>query len=209
VEFLREAKHLYPDTIRIVLSGYTELQSVTDAINEGAVYRFLTKPWDDSQLRAFIEEAFRHKELADENRQLNLKIRTANQELATSNRQLQEVLIHKQQQIARGELSLNVVRDALHSLPIPIMGLDEDGLIAFMNRRVQRLFSTTLGLLGAEVAIALPALDALLASVPEGEYGLMPVDNHAYRVEWHRMGDHSTSRGRIVTFCLDEVSAWH
>jgi len=70
VEFLRQAKRLYPDTIRIVLSGYTELQSVTDAINEGAVYRFLTKPWVDAQLRSFIEEAFRHKELADENRQL-------------------------------------------------------------------------------------------------------------------------------------------
>src|SRR6185369_3349926 len=47
VEFLRRVKTLYPDTVRIVLSGYTELQSITDAINEGAIYKFLTKPWDD------------------------------------------------------------------------------------------------------------------------------------------------------------------
>ncbi|MBL0169084.1 MAG: hypothetical protein IPP85_19190 [Propionivibrio sp.] len=48
----------HPDTIRIVLSGYTELQSITDAINEGAIYKFLTKPWDDELIRANIAEAF-------------------------------------------------------------------------------------------------------------------------------------------------------
>jgi CheY-like chemotaxis protein len=58
VEFLRRVKTLYPDTVRIVLSGFTELQSVTDAVNEGAIYKFLTKPWDDDQLRAHILEAF-------------------------------------------------------------------------------------------------------------------------------------------------------
>ncbi len=62
VELLRRAKELYPDTIRLVLSGYTELQSITDAINEGAIYKFLAKPWDDEQLRAHLREAFALKE---------------------------------------------------------------------------------------------------------------------------------------------------
>ena len=92
VELLRRAKAICPETIRLVLSGYAELQPVTDAINDGTVYRFLTKPWDDEQLRSFINEAFHHKELADENRQLNLKILTADQQLATCRRQLQELL---------------------------------------------------------------------------------------------------------------------
>jgi len=59
VELLRRAKELYPDTVRIVLSGYTELQSITDAINEGAIYKFLTKPWDDEELRLQVRDAFR------------------------------------------------------------------------------------------------------------------------------------------------------
>ena len=50
-EFFSRVKDLHPDTMRIVLSGYTDLKSVTDAINQGAIYRFLTKPWDDEQLR--------------------------------------------------------------------------------------------------------------------------------------------------------------
>ena len=58
-EFLSRVKDLYPDTIRIVLSGYTDLKSVTDAINKGAIYKFLTKPWDDDQLRHNISQAFR------------------------------------------------------------------------------------------------------------------------------------------------------
>ncbi|GLZ89121.1 hypothetical protein Pres01_51720 [Metapseudomonas resinovorans] len=63
-EFLSRVKDLYPDTIRIVLSGYTDLKSVTDAINQGAIYKFLTKPWDDDQLRAVIAQAFLHHSLA-------------------------------------------------------------------------------------------------------------------------------------------------
>ncbi|MBS1198672.1 MAG: diguanylate cyclase protein, partial [Proteobacteria bacterium] len=66
VDFLRRVKILHPETVRLVLSGYTDLQTVTDAINEGAIYKFLTKPWDDNLLRATIKEAFRNKEKADE-----------------------------------------------------------------------------------------------------------------------------------------------
>ena len=63
-EFLSRVRQLYPDTIRIVLTGYTDLESVTSAINRGAIYKFLTKPWDDDQLREQLREAFR---MAQEN----------------------------------------------------------------------------------------------------------------------------------------------
>ncbi|GGX82273.1 hypothetical protein GCM10007160_07060 [Litchfieldella qijiaojingensis] len=62
--FFSRVKDLYPDTIRIVLSGYTDLQSVTEAINEGAIYKFLTKPWNDEQLRLDIKQAFQHYAMA-------------------------------------------------------------------------------------------------------------------------------------------------
>lgn len=57
-EFLSRVKEMYPETIRLVLSGYTELQSITEAINRGAIFKFLTKPWDDDLLREHIREAF-------------------------------------------------------------------------------------------------------------------------------------------------------
>lgn len=63
-EFLGRVRDLYPDTIRMVLSGYTDLATITDAINRGAIYRFLTKPWNDDELRAHIHDAFRAHERA-------------------------------------------------------------------------------------------------------------------------------------------------
>jgi len=59
-EFFGTVKQLYPDTVRIILSGYTDLRAVTDSINHGAVFKFLTKPWEDDLLREQIRDAFRH-----------------------------------------------------------------------------------------------------------------------------------------------------
>ncbi|GJI97688.1 two-component system response regulator [Duganella caerulea] len=59
-EFLSKVKEMYPETIRIILSGYTGLDAVIDSINRGAIYRFYTKPWDDTQLRDNIRLAFHH-----------------------------------------------------------------------------------------------------------------------------------------------------
>lgn len=58
-EFLGRVRDLYPDTIRLVLSGYTDVATITEAINRGAIYRFLTKPWNDEELREHIHAAFR------------------------------------------------------------------------------------------------------------------------------------------------------
>lgn len=57
-EFLSRVKKLYPETVRIVLSGFTDLATVTAAVNEGAIYKFLTKPWEDDALREDIRQAF-------------------------------------------------------------------------------------------------------------------------------------------------------
>lgn len=58
-EFFSRVRLLYPSTMRIVLTGYTEIDSVKAAINRGAIYKFLTKPWEDDELREQIREAFR------------------------------------------------------------------------------------------------------------------------------------------------------
>jgi DNA-binding NtrC family response regulator len=57
-EFLARVKQMYPAAVRMVLSGYTDLQSVTDAVNRGAIFKFLTKPWVDEELDEAVREAF-------------------------------------------------------------------------------------------------------------------------------------------------------
>ena len=70
-EFLARVSELYPDTVRMVLSGYNDLNTVTDSVNRGAIYKFLNKPWDDDLLRETIREAFRKSERENERRMTN------------------------------------------------------------------------------------------------------------------------------------------
>ncbi|MBT9491687.1 MAG: hypothetical protein IV107_04935, partial [Paucibacter sp.] len=155
VEFLRHAKELYPSTVRMVLSGYTELQSITDAINEGAIYKFLTKPWDDERLRDHVLEAFQSKELADENKRLSGVVNETNRELAQVNRRLQQLLQVQRERISREEVSLHVVRSLLESIPVPIIGGDINGMISYLNEQAEQLFVGQPTLVGRYVTEAL------------------------------------------------------
>jgi EAL domain-containing protein (putative c-di-GMP-specific phosphodiesterase class I)/CheY-like chemotaxis protein len=200
VEFLRAVKTMYPETVRIVLSGFTELQSITDAVNEGAIYKFLTKPWDDAQLRAHIEEAFHHKEMVDENRRLGLEVRTANHGLATANRQLEEVLKQKQQQITRDEITLDIVREALQHVPLPILGLDDDEIVAFANAAAMELFKDSGLQLGLEAELFMPEVLRALHEVEESEQCVAELRGLYFDVVSRSMGRGTQSRGRIITF---------
>jgi len=57
-EFLARAKDLHPNTLRMVLSGYANVETIANAINRGVIYKFFLKPWDDQELREAIRGAF-------------------------------------------------------------------------------------------------------------------------------------------------------
>ena len=59
-QFLDLVRGLHPDTLRIILSGYADLEAIIDAINRGAIYRFYKKPWTGDVIREDIRSAFRH-----------------------------------------------------------------------------------------------------------------------------------------------------
>ena len=69
-QLLKEIKEKWPDTIRIMLTGYADVQSIMGAVNEGAVYKFITKPWNDEDLRLTVSLALQQYVLIQENRQL-------------------------------------------------------------------------------------------------------------------------------------------
>jgi CheY-like chemotaxis protein len=204
-DFLRAAKDLYPDTVRIMLFGYTELQSVTSAVNEGAIYKFLTKPWDDELLRGHIAEAFRLKEIADENDRLNLELRTANADLAAANRKMEELLRQKQQQITRDEISLSVARELLQFMPLPVIGLDDEGMVAFVNAAADQLYQHGGGILGEDAALVLPELFKAGRSLEDTQDVL--IDGQRFRATFHHMGAQSQSRGSLIT--LERVLPEH
>lgn len=58
VEFFKSIIHIYPDPIRILLTGYTDIEALADAINHGDIYRYITKPWNDLELHNSIKNAY-------------------------------------------------------------------------------------------------------------------------------------------------------
>lgn len=201
VEFLRRVKEAYPDTMRIVLSGYTDLQFVTDAINEGAVYKFLTKPWDDEQLREQIRAAFRSKDIADENRRLTLALQAANVELERHAREVER-------QAGLLETTLDTLWEVLAVIPWPILGVDEDGLIALANAAAEHLpggdGAPLLGrapaeLLGETVSTWLGATDR------DATETVVELAGRRYRVLRRPMGRHSRSRGMLLVLVPEDA----
>lgn len=199
VEFLGAAKTLYPETIRILLSGYAELQLIIHAINEGLVYRFLTKPWEDEPLREHISKAFEYRYMLEDNRQLEIKIRAANQELMSTHRQLGNALQAQRHRIERDQAGLVIAYEALQHMPLPVLGIDDEGVIAFVNAAAQSQFAGAGPLLGFELTQVLPSIDAAIAATAAGVACELMINATAYTVKWHPMGLNSRSQGKIVT----------
>lgn len=75
-EFLRLVRDRHPDCVRIMLTGKGDLRTAIHAINEGEIYRFLTKPWDDAELKVTLFLALEQLDLQRENRRLLAMVRS-------------------------------------------------------------------------------------------------------------------------------------
>ncbi len=81
IDFFSKIKDKYPDALKLIITGYSDIEAVIGAINEGQVFRYITKPWNPVELESTIKEAFEKYELITKNRKLMLTLREANQSL--------------------------------------------------------------------------------------------------------------------------------
>jgi response regulator RpfG family c-di-GMP phosphodiesterase len=88
IEFLEKIIDKYPDPIRILLTGYADMNAVIDAVNKGKIFHYLSKPWSEQELSESIKKAF-------EVFQSNKEIKEMNSKLAVSNDQLEFLLRQK------------------------------------------------------------------------------------------------------------------
>lgn len=206
VEFLRRAKKTRPETMRIVLSGYTELESVTSAINEGAVYKFLTKPWDDQQLREQVAAAFRHKGLEDENRRMGEELKAANTRMQELNNRLAAMVHEQRRHLYRDETALQTLQNVLRLIPMPVLGCDDDNMVVFTNETAERLFNArSTPLLGSDIATLLPRLACHTLTGNGAAETRMDVNGHRMRVECKPLRDGRRTRGSLYLFFEETV----
>ena len=189
-EFLRRVKDLYPQTRRIVLSGYTDLQSITDAINQGAIYKFVTKPWNDAELQALLETAFDEFELGAENRRLQLALQEAN-------RRLGETVLAQGQRMSHGETALDVMHAAIAAVAVPVLGLDASGDLVMINAAAERLFASAPPQLGEPLADLL-GFDPTAADPAAAQQ--LRVAGRVHTVHRAPMISGSRTVGQVLTF---------
>ena len=89
-EFLQKAKELSPDTIRIMLTGQSDIKDAVAAINKGEVYKYINKPWDDEELRQIVKQALKQYDLVVENRGLHTLVKEQNEALKDINENLKQ-----------------------------------------------------------------------------------------------------------------------
>jgi len=70
IDFLVKVRQLFPDTIRILITGYPGLDSAIEAINKGQVYRYIPKPWENEELRLIVKQALDYYDVVRDNRAL-------------------------------------------------------------------------------------------------------------------------------------------
>lgn len=99
VEFLSKVKAFSPGTIRFMLTGYADIDAVMGAINKGEVYRYITKPWNDDELKRAVADAVDIYNLHEENRRLNELTVKQNSELQELNRNLEKKVDEKTRKI--------------------------------------------------------------------------------------------------------------
>lgn len=88
VKLLEEVKASHPEVIRILFTGYTDFPTVEEAINKGEIYRFISKPWETTELLTTIRQAISHYNLVDENKRLFDETKKRGEELEIANKKL-------------------------------------------------------------------------------------------------------------------------
>ena len=125
-QFLQEVRASSPESVRVILSGYAEPNIIVDAINNGGVYRFIGKPWNDEELKTSLRQCLEHYHILQENRRLSeLSVRQVH-DLERLNQQLESAVIERTR-------SLALAQDVLESLPRMVLGISREHEIVVTN----------------------------------------------------------------------------
>jgi len=138
VDFLRSVRRDRPEAIRLLFTGYADIKAVIDAINEGHVYRYITKPWDPDELLTILRQASEQYDLLQERQRLLDDLSRKNQELEQANAELRQANILKEGFINVASHELRTPLTILLALPELALRMgNPDARTADCLRRIQ------------------------------------------------------------------------
>jgi response regulator RpfG family c-di-GMP phosphodiesterase len=151
-QFLEQACREWPDTVRILLTGYADVASTIDAINKGQIYRYVSKPWDDQELLLVVRQALENKLLLREKARLESLTAQQNEELKTINATLELKVMERTVALRKGNEKLKANFMTSIMVFANLIELRGDGIAGHSRRvaDVARKIATRMGLSEAE-----------------------------------------------------------
>ncbi|TWI76801.1 response regulator receiver domain-containing protein [Desulfobotulus alkaliphilus] len=140
-ELFSRVRKKWPQIIRIILSGYTDIDTIAEAVNRGHIYKFILKPWNDQNLRLEIRQALDQYALAETNRRLQETIVEQNEALKNSNEGLEKAVAERTHELKVQNHALELSRAVLETLPFPVLGISSEGLVAVANQSAMDVFN--------------------------------------------------------------------
>ncbi|MBI5938512.1 MAG: response regulator [Betaproteobacteria bacterium] len=112
-QFLEQVRARWPDTVRLLLTGYADIGSTIEAINKGQIYRYLSKPWDDNDMLITVRQALERKAMERENQRLTALTRRQNEELRELNTHLETKVKERTAELQRTLDALSAANEKL------------------------------------------------------------------------------------------------
>ncbi|MDD2923861.1 HD domain-containing phosphohydrolase [Rhodoferax sp.] len=113
VTFLEQVRQRWPDTMRLLLTGYADITSIMGAINRGEIYRYIAKPWDDNDIILIVRGALQHHALELEQKRLQALVQQQNEELKTLNTSLEIKVEERTAELKRANTALHGANERL------------------------------------------------------------------------------------------------
>ena len=114
-QFLEKAKKIFPDAIRFLLTGYSDMDAIVAAVNKGEIHRYLTKPWNDDDLMLQVRQSLEQYELRLENKRLLALTKKQNRELTELNENLEKKVQERSREIIDKNKELSRLNKELES----------------------------------------------------------------------------------------------
>jgi len=131
VELLGMVREIYPDTIRMILTAYSDIEAAIASINEGQVYKFILKPWENDELRLTVIKALEHYDLIKENKRLN-------EELKEWNRTLEKKVEYRTKELMEEKNKLITV---INTIKEGFVFCDDKGVLIQINPTAEKYFN--------------------------------------------------------------------
>jgi signal transduction histidine kinase len=158
-QLLKRARELKPEAIRMLFTGYADIQAVISAVNEGHIFRYILKPWDSAELEGIIRQGVDQYDLLAERRRLIAELQSTNAQLVTANQELARAGKRKTtvNEVARHEINtpINLVLGFTELLKLSSVNRPDQEMeilrqITSSGRQLARLVTNMLTLLRAE-----------------------------------------------------------